>query len=331
MEFFPGGTITFKVYSGKFGQGEANEALLKVGSFERMFFDKYGPFTVGDTKFEIRVYPVGREVQIHFCFLSGAELVKELAYMFLYLDDGDIWKPTYNYKFGGAFKADSMGEALGLHMRCIQTFSADYTYDLKLVLWCILDDLRKVPVKPNEPDQVVSTPDVKPQIADPNQPKICSSDFTALLTGEFADIRFVVDGQIFPAHRAVLAARSSVLRSEFLAFQDDLCQKSVFVSIQQHIDAFTFKNLLHFIYTDSLPADFDEPTSSQQRYHRLFIAAHLFNIQGLKKLCEEKLTVSVAECILSALDLIDFQDSGLLKIVQKDCDRKPDIITSPTN
>ncbi|KAJ4745047.1 BTB/POZ and MATH domain-containing protein 2 [Rhynchospora pubera] len=313
-------TVHVKDFSELASHGEANEALLKQRCFERMHFAKYGPYTVGDMiKVEVRMYPVGGNVQCHVCLLSHADLVNKFCCDCLFSDPkSNNWKFSIIRTSEKVFKADTIGAGLGLPMVQVDYFQRSYWDNsalFKLVLWFILDDSKDVPIKPN-------------------QPKVCSPDLTAaLLTGEFADIRLVVDGQTFPAHRAVLAARSSVFRSEFLALQDDLCQNGVFVSIQRRIDAFTFQNLMHFVYTDSVLPAFDEPaTSSRQRYRRLFIAAHLFKIEGLKKLCEEKLTVAVAECILSALELIDFEDSGLLKIVQKDCDKKPEIlITSTTN
>ncbi|KAJ4813657.1 BTB/POZ and MATH domain-containing protein 2 [Rhynchospora pubera] len=325
-------TVEFKKLSELESQGQANEALAKLGSFERMYYAKYGPFTLGNITFEIRLYPEGGYVQCHLCLLSNLEFVKKFCTIIMYINpQSRRWESGYviNEK---DFKSDTIGERMGIPMVRFHEFSLsfwrnyskDYSLLFKLILGLILDDSKKVPSKTNNPD-------VKPPMEEPNRPMVCSSKLiTTLLSGEFADIHFVVDGQTFAAHKAVLAARSSVFRSEFLALQREMGQNSpVLISIQ-HVDALTFKYLLHFIYTDYLTPDIDEVADPLERYQRLFIAAHLFKIEGLKLICEKKLTGAVTKNILSILDLINFQVPGLLKIVHKDCDMKPEAITTTT-
>ncbi|KAJ3704786.1 hypothetical protein LUZ61_008491 [Rhynchospora tenuis] len=320
-------TVEVKNLSELVAHIESNVELLKLRSFEMLYYAKCGPFTLGDIKFDIRIYPVGQQdMYCYVCLLSDAELVKKFASMTMYQKlASSSWEMCSNIMAEKEFKADGIGEGLGVPMACVETFptsklrSATKHCSLlfKLILRLIFDDSGKVPTKLNTPEQVVSPPDVETPIADQIQPKVCFSGLgTALLTEEFADVHFVINGQTFPAHRVVLAARSSVFQSEFVALQNDMCENDIFVSVQ-HVDALTFKCLLHFIYTDSLPSDFDEAISSQQRYRSLFIAAHLFKVEGLKIICEEKLTGAVIDGILSALDLINFHDCGLLKILQK--------------
>ncbi|KAJ1700408.1 hypothetical protein LUZ63_000187 [Rhynchospora breviuscula] len=298
-----------------------------------MYYAKYGPFTLGDIKFEIRMYPVNGILECHLCLLSGAEFVKMFDSIILYNHTHFNRWHVGNLIYKKDFKSDTIGEGMGVPMVKLQDFGPAFRTKedcllFKLILGLILDDSKKVPSNPNKPDQQavhVPHPDVKPPMEEPNRQTVCSSDLiTTLLSGDFADIHFVVDGQTFAAHRAVLATRSSVFRSEFLALQREMGQNSpVLISIQ-HVDALTFKYLLHFIYTDSLTPDIDELADPLERYHRLFIAAHRFKIEGLKLICEKKLTGAVTKNILSTLDLIDFQVAGLLKIVQKDCDMKPE-------
>ncbi|KAJ3684549.1 hypothetical protein LUZ61_013713 [Rhynchospora tenuis] len=155
------------------------------------------------------------------------------------------------------FKAGTIGEGMNLPMVYVEWFSKVEAEDdlvvFNLALWFALDDSKKVPKKA---EQAVIHPHHP-------WPEVCPNSelLTTLLIGDFADIHFVVGGQAFSAHRAVLAARSSVFRLEFLALKQDVSQKGVFVSIQ-HMDEFTFKQLLHFIYTDSLAPDFDQPATA---------------------------------------------------------------------
>ncbi|KAJ3697764.1 hypothetical protein LUZ61_001469 [Rhynchospora tenuis] len=359
-------TVEIKKVSELLAQGRANKELWDLGSFERMYYTMYGPFMLNGIKWEMRIYPVGEDLRQYLCLLDDdAVIVKKYGFMNLLPNNlnSRSWFVGASTKITEEkdFKADKLGEGLGLRMvelsifsrRDEQNFGTDDCFVLKLAIWFILDDSIKppprspkptfIPHDPNKPNVISPLPSIYPEsvhvaeppapVTDPDRPKHCSSDLiTTLLRGEFADMQCVIDGQIFLAHRAVLAARSSVFRSEFLPLEHEMCQNSVFVSIQL-VDALTFKFLLHFIYTDSLAPDFHDDLATPlalERYRRLFIAAHLFKIEGLKKICEEKLTRDVTNSILSTLDVIKLPDCGLLKIVQKDCDMKPELITSTT-
>jgi len=67
-----------------------------------------------------------------------------------------------------------------------------------------------------------------------------------------SDVSFVVEGEMFPAHRAVLAARSSVFRAQLLGAMADAKMPSI---TMHDISAATFKAMLRFMYKDALPAD----------------------------------------------------------------------------
>ncbi|KAJ4745048.1 BTB/POZ and MATH domain-containing protein 2 [Rhynchospora pubera] len=325
-------TVEVKKLSELAAKFQSNLELSNLKSFERMYYAMYGPFTLGDIKFEIRMYPVGPYLEYHLCLLSDLEFVKKFGSSCQYFNpQSNQWNNCSIVISEKEFKSDTIGEGMGIPMVRLQQFTMSHWKQyskedsllFKANLKFTLDDSKKVPSKPEKPEQAVPHQDVKP-------PKVCSCDLiNTLLSGEFADIQFVVDSQTFAAHRAVLAARSSVFRSEFLALQREMGQNCVFISIQ-HVDALTFKYLLHFVYTNSLTPDFDELPTSLERYHRLFIAAHFFKIEGLKLTCEEKLTAAVTKYILSTLDLINFQVPELMKIVQKDCNIKPEVITTTT-
>ncbi|KAJ3684677.1 hypothetical protein LUZ61_013841 [Rhynchospora tenuis] len=218
------------------------------------------PHPVGDVDLEVRLYPVGedKQVEIHVNLLSNAKAVTKFCYSILYYHNGQKkWIFSGSQSGERDFKANAIGEGTGLPMVRVEWFTKDFAEDdhvlFDLALWFALDDSKKVPKKPEH------------AVVHPHHPlsEVCPNSelLTALLNGDFADIHFVVGGQTFSAHRAVLAARSSVFRSEFLALKQDVSQKGVFVSIQ-HMDAFTFKQLLHFIYTDSLAPDFDQPATA---------------------------------------------------------------------
>ncbi|XP_078150327.1 BTB/POZ and MATH domain-containing protein 1-like [Carex rostrata] len=290
-----------------------------------MYTIKYGPFTLGDIKWEIRLVPFGEDLEYHLCLLDDTVVVKKFGYISLVQDhssNGD-WTIDSWIKLNEeqGFEVETLAEGLGLPMVFLTYFSKSdqekYSKDdcilNKFVLWVIADDSRKAPanaVPLRQPHQ--------PEFISPNLSVPSTASSTLLVTGDFADIIFLVKKDTFAAHRCVLAARSSVFRSEFLALQKDInmSMKSLCVSIRR-IDGLTFKHLLHFIYTDTLSPDFEEVTPPE-RYHRMFVAAHCFKIEGLKLICEKKLTKVVADAMITAIDLSEYHEFGLLKIVQHD-------------
>nr|XP_045088253.1 BTB/POZ and MATH domain-containing protein 2-like [Aegilops tauschii subsp. strangulata] len=96
-----------------------------------------------------------------------------------------------------------------------------------------------------------------------------------------ADVTFHVGGQMFSAHRLILAARSPVFRAELLGAMKEKAGGPIEI---HDMEADVFKCLLHFIYTDSLPAHLDVMMASH-----LLVAADRYNIERLKLICEHKL------------------------------------------
>ncbi|CAM0877015.1 unnamed protein product [Alopecurus aequalis] len=103
-----------------------------------------------------------------------------------------------------------------------------------------------------------------------------------------ADLTFQVGGQRFPAHRCVLAARSSVFKAQLLGTMKESSGSPIEI---HDMEAHVFKSLLHFIYTDTMP---HVPESAESRGDlvmagHLLVAADRYNIGKLKLICEEKL------------------------------------------
>jgi BTB/POZ domain len=341
-------TVETKNVSQLAPQGRINEELLKMKSFEKMYFTKHGHFTMGNTEWEIRVYPVGEFVWYYLCLLDNTVPVKKYGYMSLVQDhsnNGDWMIDTWiklNEEMD--FKATPLGEGLGLPMVPLtyftkldqEKYSKDDCLLHKFVLWVIFDSSMKALAKPKRRPWSYKPKVISPdsEAADePNEEEVIVSPpsdliSTLLETRDFADIIFVVKWDTFTAHRCILAARSPVFRSELLALQNniDMSMKNICVSVQ-HMDPLTFKHLLHFIYTDALPEDFEEVTPSE-RYHRMLVAAHRFKIEGLKLICEKKLTKVVADTMVTALDLSEYLECGNLNVVQHDCNKKQEIIAS---
>lgn len=88
---------------------------------------------------------------------------------------------------------------------------------------------------------------------------------------QYTDFEFLVQGKVFPAHRAILAARSPVLANL-------LSQPGVDFLRIEDIDATVFEQFLHFIYTGRLT------TSANNA--QLLIAAGRYQVDTLMKLCQ---------------------------------------------
>uniref|UniRef100_A0A453KMX0 BTB domain-containing protein n=1 Tax=Aegilops tauschii subsp. strangulata TaxID=200361 RepID=A0A453KMX0_AEGTS len=117
------------------------------------------------------------------------------------------------------------------------------------------------------------------------------------------DVSFHVGGESFSAHRLVLATRLSVYRAELYG----LMAESKMASITIHdMKASTFKFMLHYIYHGSLPdagkADISSPMA---QYQHLLVAADRYGVEGLKKICEDKLCCNgiTTDTVVSMLEL----------------------------
>lgn len=121
---------------------------------------------------------------------------------------------------------------------------------------------------------------------------------------ERADVTFDVEGEIFHAHRLVLATRSPVFKAELYGMMHEHNSTDIKIS---DMEPLVFKSLLHFIYTDSLPdhedgeaddGDCDDDDSSLimddvLMNQHLLVAADRYALDRLKSMCEAKLYKTV--------------------------------------
>ncbi|KAJ8622616.1 hypothetical protein MRB53_031145 [Persea americana] len=117
-----------------------------------------------------------------------------------------------------------------------------------------------------------------------------------LESGKGADVKFEVDGEIFAAHKLVLAARSPVFRAQLFGPMKDRNTQCIKV---EDMEAPVFKALLHFIYWDVLP-DMEELTGLNMKWASTLMAQHLlaaadrYGLERLRLLCEAMLCEYVA-------------------------------------
>ncbi|KXG39585.1 hypothetical protein SORBI_3001G406600, partial [Sorghum bicolor] len=103
-----------------------------------------------------------------------------------------------------------------------------------------------------------------------------------------SDVKFIVGGETFAAHRLVLAARSPIFKIKL--FRTSTCKDEGTtpdaITIND-MDAQVFKAMLSFIYTDSWP-EIDQENEAAIAQH-LLVAAERYGLDRLKLMCEDRL------------------------------------------
>ncbi|KAG2585125.1 hypothetical protein PVAP13_6KG349300, partial [Panicum virgatum] len=112
-----------------------------------------------------------------------------------------------------------------------------------------------------------------------------------------SDVSFVVDGARFPAHRAVLAARSPVFKAQLLGPTAKARASSVTVP---DMAPATFRAMLRFVYTNACPEDGELGGSPSEVYPRLLAAADRYALDRLKLVCAGKLWGNVSANTVAA-------------------------------
>ena len=89
----------------------------------------------------------------------------------------------------------------------------------------------------------------------------------------FTDIEFHVGGQVIPAHKVVVAARSPVFAAMFQSDMEESRTNQVKIS---DIEPTVFRDFLYFLYTGRL---------NSANIHDLYMAADKYQVETLKSLC----------------------------------------------
>ncbi|KAJ1405108.1 TRAF-like [Sesbania bispinosa] len=156
----------------------------------------------------------------------------------------------------------------------------------------------------------------------PIPPSNIGQQFGMLLeSGKGSDVSFEVDGEIFAAHKLVLAARSPVFRAQLFGPMKD--QNTQCIKVED-IEAPVFKALLHVIYWDSLP-DMQELTGLNSKWATTLMAQHLlaaadrYGLDRLRLICEASLCEDVAiNTVATTLALAEQHHCFQLKAAAKD-------------
>ncbi|CAM0148164.1 unnamed protein product [Urochloa decumbens] len=100
------------------------------------------------------------------------------------------------------------------------------------------------------------------------------------------DVTFEVGGETFPAHKYMLAARSSVFKAELFG---PLKEKGTDQIRIDDMEPRVFKAMLHFIYTDMMLPEIGAGEDRIIMHKYLLVAADRYNMERLKLICEDVL------------------------------------------
>merc|ERR1719290_253684 len=125
-----------------------------------------------------------------------------------------------------------------------------------------------------------------------------------LQTGELADVDVTVGGRVFRCHKAILGARSPVLKA---AFVHNMVEKATGKINIDGIESNTVEDMLKYIYGGKIENLEDKAT-------KLLAAADQYDLKLLKKKCEELLckSLNISNC-LDYLILADMHSTDILK------------------
>lgn len=133
-------------------------------------------------------------------------------------------------------------------------------------------------------------------------PSSLHRDFENMLNdGEGADVAFTVGGQLFRAHRCVLAFRSPVFRAELFGPMKEKATQCIKID---DMEPLIFEALLHYMYTDSLPDNCNDGKAAAMQH--LLVAADRYGVDRLRLMCERKLSETIdVETVATTLALAE--------------------------
>jgi len=133
-----------------------------------------------------------------------------------------------------------------------------------------------------------------------------------LETERGADLTISVGGQTFVAHKFVLAMRSPVFEAQLYGPMKEAREQCITIEGMQPS---IFKALLHFIYTDSLPAMDDlEAGDHSELIRHMLVAADRYAMDRLNLMCQSILCDNLnVENVVTILALADQHQCDMLK------------------
>ncbi|EMS47704.1 BTB/POZ and MATH domain-containing protein 2 [Triticum urartu] len=247
----------------------------------------------------------GREEYISVYLELMSKYVEALAFVDLRLINqvtGDACTICAENRVPNQFRSSSFEEASWGREKFISKRAlkdSGYIRDNRLVIECVITVIHELRVSENKESYEIEVP-----------PPNALEHFGKMLKDKSrADVTFEVRGEMFPAHRAVLSARSPVFKAQLSEPMKENKMRHITVDRMEPV---VFEALLHFVYTDSLPTmdDLDRSERNAVIQH-LFVAADQYGLDRLKLMCERilclNLDVNNVDVVLRLADRYDCQ------------------------
>ncbi|KAF7020327.1 hypothetical protein CFC21_033443 [Triticum aestivum] len=278
------------------GAGESiRSATFAVGGYD--WCVRYYPY--GDISRDCRGY-----VSVYLELLTRDAEVRA-DYVFRLIDNSGSALPSVVRRFTSKYTPvdpDEDPDGYGANKFMKQSELASYLRDDRLVIEC---EVKVINAKTKTEVQDVPPSDL------PNH-------LGKLLDGKRgADVTFEVEGEVFSAHNSQDYARyaiAPVFDAQLYGPLSDAGAMSKNIIVKD-MEPPVFKALLHFIYTDSLPAmdDADDGESEDMVKH-LLVAADRYAMDRMKMMCEDILCKSLdVETAATTLALADQHHCSKLK------------------
>ncbi|CAN6213276.1 unnamed protein product [Urochloa humidicola] len=126
------------------------------------------------------------------------------------------------------------------------------------------------------------------------------------------DVTFSVGGEEFTAHKVVLATRSPVFKAQFYGPLREAGTECITIEDMQPV---VFKELLNFIYTDSLPSlDYLNADGRTDMICHLLVAADRYGMERLSLMCQSILCENLSvQTVATTFALADQHQCDMLK------------------
>ncbi|KAJ3687076.1 hypothetical protein LUZ61_016240 [Rhynchospora tenuis] len=260
-------------------------------------------FNVGGYDWSIHYYPNGTVIaegdytSIFFCLKSEVDFVQAEVSSFILINQNGNPPSLGRMSTIGTFKNNT---CWGYQNFVRRSAFESVMKDNYIVLRCVVCVFKVFRVESDFPLQV--------------PPLLCLQEISHLLeTGNGADVTFEVNGQAFNAHKVILAARSKVFEAQFFGPWKE--KTDTIIKIED-MEAVVFKALLHYIYSDTIPA-FSEMNDSDEKNNmaqHLFVAADRYGLKRLRIICENILYGSINwKNVVALLSIADMHNCIRLK------------------
>jgi speckle-type POZ protein len=260
-------------------------------------------FEVGGHSWYLHYYPDGQtsdSADWISIFVGNSSANKVRAQLKISLLDQDTQPvPSYSRDSGKICVFSSGGDSWGFR-KFIQREVLEKSLSLR-------DDVFRIRCDVTVMKEIFTEPIPPPLVVPPSDMHLHLCQL--LLSTEATDVTFEVGVETFPAHRCILAARSSVFKAELLGPMKEKTAARVRID---DMESDVFKALLHFIYTDSLPEIAEDDNAAMCQH--LLVAADRYSMERLKIICEEKLCNHICKrTAATTLALAEQHGCGTLK------------------